>query len=250
MIASIPFDTQVHDTQFIVAHFHYTLIGGALFPLFGGLYYWFPKFTGRRMSESLGRWNFWLFFIGFNCVFFPLHAVGLLGMPRRVYTYMAETGWADLNLLASAGAAVMFVSVALFLANVFRSLRAGAAAGENPWGADTLEWATTSPPPSYNFAMVPVVEGSAALWDRSPGRPVVQGIRSDTREVLVTSVMDARPDHREGQPSSSIWPFLMAVVLGVSITIALFTPWGILPLVVFGYIVLLRWFWSEGRAGQ
>ena len=118
MVASVPFDQVVHDTYFVVAHFHYVLIGGAVFPLFGAFYYWFPKVTGRLLGERLGRWHFWLFFLGVNLTFFPMHLLGLDGMPRRVYTYLAETGWGNLNLLASAGAVLIAVSVAIFLVNV------------------------------------------------------------------------------------------------------------------------------------
>jgi cytochrome c oxidase subunit I+III len=146
MLAAAPFDLQVHDTFFVVAHFHYVLIGGAVFPLFGGFYYWFPKVTGRCLHERLGQWNFWLLFIGFNLTFFPLHQLGLAGMPRRVYTYVPEMGWGGLNLLATIGAGVLAVGVALFLLNVWRSRRYGQLAGDNPWGAGTLEWATSSSP--------------------------------------------------------------------------------------------------------
>ena len=111
MLASVPLDLQVHDTFFVVARFHYVLIGGAVFPLFGGFYYWFPKISGRMLSEGVGRWNFWLFFIGFNLTFFPMHQLGLEGMPRRVYTYLVEMGWGTLNLLASLGAALIALSV-------------------------------------------------------------------------------------------------------------------------------------------
>src|SRR3954449_9712520 len=156
MVASVPLDLQLHDTYFVVAHLHYVLIGGAVFPLFGAWYYWFPKITGRMMSERLGRWNFWLFFIGFNIAFWPMHHLGVHGMPRRVYTYTDEMGWGPLNLLATAGAVVIAVSVLLFIVNALRSHRGGMLAGENPWGAGTLEWATSSPPPSYNFDRQPI----------------------------------------------------------------------------------------------
>jgi cytochrome c oxidase subunit 1 len=146
-LASMPFDLQVHDTYYVVAHFHYVLLGGAVFPLIGGIYFWFPKMTGRLMSEPLGRWNFWFFFIGFNVTFFPQHLLGLHGMPRRVYTYPAAMGWGTLNLISSIGALLLGIGGLLLLYNVLRSAASGAAAGDDPWGGETLEWATASPPP-------------------------------------------------------------------------------------------------------
>src|SRR6201747_1743069 len=165
MVASVPFDTQVHDTYFVVAHFHYVLIGGAVFPLLGAIYYWFPKITGRMMSERLGRWAFWLIFIGFNLTFFPMHILGLQGMPRRVYTYQPEMHWHGLNLFVSVSSLVLMGGFLLFFIDVIRSARNGLPAGPNPWAAPTLEWATSSPPPTYNFALLPVVRDSNPLWE-------------------------------------------------------------------------------------
>src|ERR1044072_1585652 len=165
MLASVPLDLQLHDTYFVVGHFHYVLIGGAVFPLLGAVYYWFPKLTGRLLEERLGKVNFWLLFIGFNVTFFPMHILGLAGMPRRVYTYSAGLGWDWLNLLETAGARVLASSLLLLAINIVRSLRAGLVAGANPWDSDTLEWATASPPPSFNFTHIPLVTGSHPLWD-------------------------------------------------------------------------------------
>jgi cytochrome c oxidase subunit 1 len=246
MIASVPFDQQMHDTYFIVAHFHYVLIGGAVFPLFGAFYHWFPKFTGRMLDEGLGRWNFWLFFIGMNLTFFPMHQLGFEGMPRRVYTYLAGTGWGDLNLLASIGAATIAVSVVVFLINVATSLRNGVPAGEDPWGGDSLEWATTSPPRPYNFVHIPVVEGRAPLWDSPTEQPVVTGLRTDVREVLVTSLLDAEPDSRHRHPMPSIWPLLTAIGTTILFVTLVFTPLGALGVVPL-LLGLLGWAWPRGK---
>src|SRR5690606_34544396 len=162
---SVPFDLQVHDTFFVVAHFHYVLIGGAVFPLFCAVYYWFPKITGRMLGERLGQWNFWTMAVGFNGTFFPMHQLCPEGMPRRVYTYIAELGWGPLNLLATAGAVLLAVSVLIFLLNVFLSLRSDVPAPADPWGGDSLEWSVESPPPNYNFHPLPTVTGLYPRWD-------------------------------------------------------------------------------------
>ena len=165
MMAAAPFDWQLTDSYFVVAHFHYVLLGGLLFTLFGAIYYWFPKATGRMLNETLGKWHFWLLVVGFHMTFDTLHFAGILGMPRRIYTYAAGRGWEGLNLLASIGVIFQAVAVACLIWNIIRSLRQGAPAGNDPWDAWTLEWATTSPPPEYNFAVEPRVRSSRPLWD-------------------------------------------------------------------------------------
>jgi cytochrome c oxidase subunit 1 len=228
-----------------VAHFHYVLIGGSVFPLLGAFYYWFPKFTGRMLSERLGRWQFGLLFLGVNLTFFPMHQLGLQGMPRRVYTYLAETGWGNLNLLSTVGAVLMVLGVLLFLINVIMTLLSGDRAGDDPWGADTLEWATSSPPPAYNFTHIPVVESRAPLWDRPGELPVVTGLRTDVRDTLVTTLLDARPDSLHRHPRPTIWPLLTAIGTTVLFVTLIFTPWGAVigtPLLLLG---LLGWGWPR-----
>ena len=165
MLAVAPFDWQLHDSYFVVGHFHFTLIGGMVFGLFAGIYYWFPKATGKLLCDKLGRWHFWLFVIGFEMTFVPMHFLGMLGMPRRIYTYAPERGWDFWNLISSLGAIVQVTAIAIFIWNVLDSLRTGEKAGDDPWDGWTLEWATSSPPPEYNFEKLPVVRSSRPLWD-------------------------------------------------------------------------------------
>jgi cytochrome c oxidase subunit 1 len=243
MLASGPLDLQVHDTYFVVAHLHYVLIGGAVFPLFGAFYYWFPKITGRMLNERLGRWNFWLFFAGFNVTFFPMHHLGLYGMPRRVYTYPANVGWSDLNAVATLGAVVIAVSMLLFLVNVIRSYRSGARSPHDPWSSPTLEWATASPPPVYNFARIPIVASREPLWGPSGIVGRVDGLSMDPPENLVTCVLDAAPDHRSVYPRPGIWPFLSAVATTVLFIGSIFTPWAVVWGSIPVAIALTAWFW-------
>jgi cytochrome c oxidase subunit I+III len=245
MLASVPLDLQVHDTYFVVAHLHYVLIGGAVFPLFGAFYYWFPKMTGRMLSERAGRWNFWLMFVGFNLVFFPMHQLGLKGMTRRIYTYLPETGWGNLNFAASVGAGILAVGVLVFLINAMRSLRAGAVAGDNPWHADGLEWATASPPPDYNFLYLPTVQGRYALWEQPEDAPVVVGLKTDCREVLVTTVLDAEPGHRYQLPGPSLWPLMLALSTAVAFSIGIFTPKAFAVGAALAFAAFMGWFFSD-----
>jgi heme/copper-type cytochrome/quinol oxidase subunit 3 len=163
--AVVPIDWQVTGTYYLVAHFHYVLFGGTFFAVFAGLYYWFPKMTGRMLSERLGKLNFWMALIGFNTAFFVQHFLGLMGMPRRVYTYPDLPGWGLLNFISTVGAFLLGASVLVLLWNIVVSLRNGQPAGDNPWEAWTLEWATTSPPPVQNFDRVPPIRSRRPLWD-------------------------------------------------------------------------------------
>jgi cytochrome c oxidase subunit 1 len=245
IIASVPLDLQLHDTYFIVAHFHYVLIGGAVFPLLGAITYWFPKFSGRMMSEALGKVTFWMIFLGFQLAFFPMHIAGLNGMPRRVYTYPAGMGLEIPNLLSSIGALVVATAVLLFVINMVLSLARGAKAGPNPWDAASLEWATASPPPSYNFEHIPVVEGETPLWDLRDRLPVVTGLRVDEKETLLTTVVTAAPESREPIPEASIWPLVAALAVGVWFVTSIFSPWGLLVGMIPGAIALVAWFWPK-----
>jgi cytochrome c oxidase subunit I len=165
MMASAPFDWQLSLSYFVVAHFHYVIVGGILFALFGAFYYWYPKMTGRMLSESLGKLHFWLFVIGFHMTFDIMHFAGILGMPRRIYTYEPRPGWAILNLLVTIGALIQGTAILVFVVNLVWSYFKGPKAGNDPWDAWTLEWSVSSPPPAYNFASIPVVESRRPLWD-------------------------------------------------------------------------------------
>ena len=165
-LAVVPIDLEVTDSYYVVAHLHYVLFGGTMLGLFAGAYYWFPKMTGRLLHEGLGKWHFWLTFAGFNLTFLPQHWLGVSGMPRRVFTYAADTGWGPWNLVSTIGAAMLAIAMLVFAVNIVRSLRGGAIAGDDPWDGFTLEWATTSPPPPENFARLPEIRGRRPLWDQ------------------------------------------------------------------------------------
>jgi cytochrome c oxidase subunit I len=252
MTASVPVDWQLTDTYFVVAHLHYVLVGINLFPVVGGLYFWFPKMTGKLMDERLGRWNFWTMFIGFNLAFLPMHLTGLLGMPRRVYTYADGMGWNSLNMITSVGSFVFAVGVLLLLVNVFRSLRAAAPAGSNPWDAPTLEWSVPSPPPAYNFAVIPTIASRHPLWEdrlnEGEGRSSIdRGMELlSGKETIGTSALDGAPDMILEMPEDTFAPFCLAVgmtLVFVGLLLKSWTTVGVGGLVLA--LSLLDWFWPR-----
>jgi len=249
MTASASLDLQLTDTYFVVAHFHYVLVGGAMFPLFGAFCYWYPKATGRLMSERWGRIAFALIVGGFNLGFFPMHVLGLMGMPRRVYTYPAEMGWEWLNQVATAGSVIAVLGGLVFVGNALASYWRGAPSGPDPWGGSTLEWACPSPPPAWNFAYTPRVSSLTPMWEDASRIAVFDGIAVDRREVLVTSVTDAVPVYRQKSASPSIWPLVAAAAVSAMFIASIFTPWaiaaGLLPIGA----ALTGWFWpTRARA--
>ena len=252
MTAAVPLDWQLTDTYFIVAHLHYVLVGINVFPVIAGIYYWFPKMTGRLMDERLGTWNFWTMFIGANLVFFPMHILGLLGMPRRVYSYPAGLGWDAYNLIETIGAFIFALGVLMFAFNVWKSRRDGKVAGPNPWGAGTLEWSTSSPPPPYNFAVIPTIGSRHPLWEdrleEGSARSILNKgpVLATGRETFATTPLDAEPSAVLQMPADTYIPLALAVSLGV---VAYGLLFGLAWLAALGAIatagVAIRWLWPS-----
>jgi cytochrome c oxidase subunit I len=252
MTGSVPVDWQLTDTYFVVAHLHYVLIGINVFPVVGAAYFWFPKMFGRMLDERLGRWNFWTMFLGFNLAFLPMHLAGLLGMPRRIYTYGPGMGWSALNLIISIGSFVFAIGVLLFFINVIRSWKRGVPAGANPWDAPTLEWSVSSPPPPYNFALIPSVGSRHPLWEGRLGEEgrlssIARGMLLDAgKETIGTSALDATPDMILEMPADTYAPLLLA--LGVSIVFVgvLLKLWALAAAgAILSAAALLLWLWPR-----
>jgi cytochrome c oxidase subunit I+III len=257
-VATLPFDWQVHDSYYVVAHFHYVLNGAVVFPIFGAIYFWYPKMSGRRLSEKWGHISFWTMFIGFNVTFFPMHILGFLGMPRRVYTYADGLGWDGLNAMISIGSAVFGLGAALTLGNWLWSWRYGEPAPADPWAADSLEWATSSPPPDHNFTTIPAVSSRHPLWEEA-ALPDAVPVDDDGRSLAVegaydratpiTSGLDTQPHEQLDIPSDTPLPFLVAA--GIALFFVALLVNGVWVGVGGGILAVgavLRWAWRTDEA--
>jgi heme/copper-type cytochrome/quinol oxidase subunit 1 len=257
MVAVMPFDWQITDSYFVVAHFHYVLNGAVVFPIFGAIYFWMPKMTGRMLDERLGKISFWTMFVGFNLAFFPMHILGLLGMPRRVYTYESGLGWGPPNVLATIGGFMFGLGALLTLINFVKSRRSGEEAGPNPWKADTLEWAIASPAPHYNFAAIPMIESRHPLWEPT-FRVTTSGDDEATaafgeegaeeRSTPITAGMRADPEETMEVPEETVLPFVLALGIaiffyGLLIEAALVGVIGVL----LGIVGITWWAWRTGE---
>ncbi|MBE7926745.1 cytochrome c oxidase subunit I [Pseudomonas saudiphocaensis] len=254
MVALVPFDWQVHDTHFVVAHMHYVLVGGMFFPLMAGLYYWLPHFSGRMPSERLGRWGFWLVFIGFNVTFLIMHWTGLIGMPRRVYTYDTGLGWDIPNLVSSIGSFIMAIGIGTILLDILLHFRFGQPAKKNPWNADTLEWATSLPPSPYNFVSLPDIDSRHPLW-KDPDLPdsIARGEHALTvidhgrRETWGVDPLTGKAREIVHLPGNSWLPFIASLFL-TALCLSLLSKayWIALIATLATLMVLFRWSWENG----
>jgi cytochrome c oxidase subunit 1/cytochrome c oxidase subunit I+III len=257
MTAAVPLDWQLTDTYFVVAHLHYVLIGINVFPVVGGTYFWFPKFTGRMMSERLGKIAFWIMFVGFNLGFFPMHIAGLLGMPRRIYTYAPDMGWNTVNMLSSIGSFMFALGILVFLVDVVYSFKRGPIAGSNPWDAPSLEWSVPSPPPPYNFAVLPIVASRHPLWEarmeEEAQKPVAARSHLDEgyilmqgREALGTTALSGRPHVILKMPEDSYAPFWLSVFAALLFAALAMRWWAatLLLLAACGVSIIV-WLWPQ-----
>jgi cytochrome c oxidase subunit I+III len=252
MFLAIPFDQQVTDTYFVIAHFHYIIFGAAVFPLFGGMYYWFPKVTGKLYYELPGQISFWVLFVGTNLLFFPMHIVGLLGMPRRVYTYPDSLGWTAYNLAETIGGYITTVGILLLLGNLAVSYFRGAPAGPDPWHGPTLEWTTSSPPPEYDFAVVPKVTSAYPNWDpvdrEEDRRKLAEGVLvlDEGHEQPATSPVDGIFAEIVEMPHESPWPVILALTVSLVFAMLVLQKFGVAAVMaVLAALALLGWHSKE-----
>lgn len=248
--AVIPFDWQLTDTYFVVSHIHYVIIGANVFPVFAAFYYWLPKITGRMMNELAGHISFWLMFIGINLAFFPMHIVGMLGMPRRIYTYPEGMGWDTLNLLETIGAGIFAFGVLVSLVNFVVSAKTGRKAGPNPWNADTLEWSTDSPPPVYNHQHIPTVRSRNPLWDDHDEEydPGNRRVLDYERLTIATTWLDGKAVALSRMPNDTLAPLLLALALTGLFTALVFQAiWTALGMVIVSLAVAAFWLWPQRK---
>jgi cytochrome c oxidase subunit I len=233
MHASPPVDLQQTDSYFIVAHFHYVLFGGSIFGLFSGVYYWWPKIFGKVLDERLGKLHFWLMLIGFNVTFFPMHFLGLIGMPRRIYTYAPDLGWNFWNFVSTVGAFIIALSFVVFMVNVVKTSRSGGRAPADPWDARTLEWTIPSPPPVYNFLTIPTVRDRDDFWVAKYG----DGHGTPPRKATPAVPMDPASIH---MPPPSYWPILLAAALAFMVSGALISIYQVILGAVLTFYCMVR----------
>jgi cytochrome c oxidase subunit 1/cytochrome c oxidase subunit I+III len=242
MFAAIPVDQATTDTYFVVAHFHFIIFGAAVFPLLGGIYYWFPKVTGRMYDERLAVASFYLTFVGTATTFFPMHIVGLLGMTRRVYTYDGGLGWDAYNLIETIGGFVLAAGLLLILINIVRSYRVGEPAGPDPFHGGTLEWTIPSPPPAYNFAVIPTVTSAYPNWDDRGGVLVLD----EGHQTPVSTVNDAELAEIAQMPDESPWPIVLGAVVTIGFAFILTRHWWVASgCFAVGLLALAAWHAKE-----
>jgi cytochrome c oxidase subunit I+III len=251
MFAAIPFDQALTDSYFVVAHFHFIIFGAAVFPILGGMYYWFPKVTGRMYHEGWAKASFWLTFVGTSLTFFPMHIVGLLGMPRRVYTYPGGLGWDIYNLLETIGAFILAAGLLLIAFNLIHSRFRGAPAGADPFHGGTLEWTIPSPPPEYNFAVIPTVSSAYPNWDEQDREVDVRHLEQgemtfeDGHETPTSTVRDGAFDEVVDMPSESPWPIVLALCAALTFTMVLVSHYAIAGVFLLGAMLALAAWHSQ-----
>jgi cytochrome c oxidase subunit I len=251
--AVIPVDWQMTDTYFVVSHLHYVLVGANMMPVFAGFYYWFPKMTGRMPDERLGKVSFWITFVGLNLTFFPMQMLGIMGMPRRIYTYKAGLGWDSNNMLITVGAFILAFGILLTLINFFLSRKHGRVAGKNPWNADSLEWSTDSPPKPYGSVHIPTVVSRHPLWDEheEEADPNDERVLDQDRLTLSTTWLDAETFALVRMPEDTILPLLLAIGFLVIFTALTFQyMWVTLGALIYSFLVAAIWFWPKPEEGE